>query len=100
MDNNRNKKNSKRESGREKIVGGKALIVIVIVSGTLVYYHCAYRDASLLSLLSDVLIVLLCSLAILGLLFRQLTIQYRNSFSFDSISWGLVKEMLKFDFVV
>ena len=85
MDNSRNKKNSKRESGREKIVGGKALIVIVIVSGTLVYYHCAYRDASLLSLLSDVLIVLLCSLAILGLLFRQLTIQYRNSFSFNSI---------------
>ncbi|GMY38242.1 reticulon-like protein B22 isoform X2 [Fagus crenata] len=88
MDNNRNKKNSKRESGREKIVGGKALIVIVIVCGTLVYYHCAYRDASLLSLLSDVLIVLLCSLAILGLLFRQLTIQV----PVDPLEWQISQD--------
>ena len=48
--------------------------LVVLVCGSLVYYHCAYRDASLLSLLSDVLIVLLCSLAILGMLFRQMNI--------------------------
>lgn len=49
-------------------------VVIVMTCGSLVYYHCAFRNSSLLSLLSDVLIVLLCSLAILGLLFRQLNI--------------------------
>lgn len=50
--------------------------VIVLLCGTLVYYHCAYREASVVSLLSDVLIVLLCSLAILGLLFRQMNVSY------------------------
>ncbi|KAF2589658.1 hypothetical protein F2Q70_00041613 [Brassica cretica] len=47
---------------------GKA--IGVLISGTLVYHHCANRNATLLSLFSDVLIVLLSSLAILGLLFR------------------------------
>ncbi|KAL0906198.1 hypothetical protein M5K25_024672 [Dendrobium thyrsiflorum] len=47
---------------------------VVLLCGSLVYYHCAYRDSSLLSLFSDVLIVLLCSLAILGMLFRQMNI--------------------------
>ncbi|XP_064990341.1 uncharacterized protein LOC135582381 isoform X1 [Musa acuminata AAA Group] len=47
---------------------------VLLVCGTLVYYHCAYRGSSLLSLVSDVLIVLLCSLAILGMLFRQMNI--------------------------
>lgn len=61
---------SRRGTGRE--VAGKTMIAIV--SGSLVYYHCAYRNSSLLSLLSDVFIVLLCSLAILGLLFRQMNI--------------------------
>ncbi|KAJ0008237.1 hypothetical protein Pint_30773 [Pistacia integerrima] len=57
--------------------GGKSEVrktLGVLICGTLVYYHCAYRNSSLLSLLSDVLIVLLCSLAILGLLFRQMNI--------------------------
>jgi hypothetical protein len=67
----------KLEGGGGEI--GKALIGLV--SGTLVYYHCAYRDSSLFSLMSDVLIVLLCSLAILGLLFRQLNISYFSLFS-------------------
>ncbi|RWW64373.1 hypothetical protein BHE74_00028389 [Ensete ventricosum] len=49
---------------------------VLLVCGTLVYYHCAYRGSSLLSLVSDVLIVLLCSLAILGMLFRQMNISY------------------------
>ncbi|RVW42793.1 Reticulon-like protein B23 [Vitis vinifera] len=40
--------------------------VIVMICGTLIYYHCAYRNSTLLTLVSDVLIVLLCSLAILG----------------------------------
>ncbi|KAF3494616.1 hypothetical protein DY000_02057541 [Brassica cretica] len=47
---------------------GKA--IGVLISGTLVYHHCTNRNATLLSLFSDVLIVLLSSLAILGLLFR------------------------------
>ncbi|GJU44652.1 reticulon-like protein B22 [Tanacetum coccineum] len=46
--------------------------------GTLIYYHCAYRNSSLVSLISDVFIVLLCSLAILGLLFHQMNIQRKR----------------------
>uniref|UniRef100_A0A6N2LPI3 Reticulon domain-containing protein n=1 Tax=Salix viminalis TaxID=40686 RepID=A0A6N2LPI3_SALVM len=65
---------------------GKALIGLV--SGTLVYYHCAYRNSSLFSLMSDVLIVLLCSLAILGLLFRQLNI----SVPVDPLEWQISQD--------
>ncbi|EEF48716.1 reticulon-like protein B23 [Ricinus communis] len=65
---------------------GKA--IIGMVCGTLVYYHCAYRNASLLSLLSDVLIVLLCSLAILGLLFRQMNI----SVPVDPLEWQISQD--------
>ncbi|KAJ8768615.1 hypothetical protein K2173_023519 [Erythroxylum novogranatense] len=50
--------------------------IIGLICGTLVYYHCAYRNSSLVSLFADVLIMLLCSLAILGLLFLQLNISY------------------------
>lgn len=53
--------------------GGKPLVLIIC--GGLVYYHCAFRNSSLVSLVSDVFTVLLCSLAILGLLFRQMNIQ-------------------------
>ncbi|KAK4771363.1 hypothetical protein SAY87_031895 [Trapa incisa] len=62
--------------------------VIVITCGSLVYYHCAFRNSSLLSLLSDVLIVLLCSLAILGLLFRQLNI----SVPVDPLEWQISQD--------
>ncbi|EOY26281.1 hypothetical protein QUC31_012004 [Theobroma cacao] len=65
---------------------GKALGLLVC--GTLVYYHCAYRNSSLLSLFSDVLIVLLCSLAILGLLFRQMNI----SVPVDPLEWQISQD--------
>lgn len=61
----------------------------VAICGTLVYYHCAYKNSSILSLLSDVLIVLLCSLAILGLLFRQMNISYVLLFSSTDFSTQL-----------
>ncbi|KAI4326207.1 hypothetical protein MLD38_031544 [Melastoma candidum] len=61
---------------------------IVMVCGSLVYYHCVFRESSLLSLLSDVLIVLLCSLAILGLLFRRLNI----SVPVDPLEWQISQE--------
>ena len=65
--------------------------VIVLLCGSLVYYHCAYREASLVSLLSDVLIVLLCSLAILGLLFRQMNVSCVSPFLFfSSPSFGFL----------
>lgn len=76
------KKEKKKKKKKKKMMDerrrsgegtGKAMIALVI--GSLVYYHCAYRNSTLLSLLSDVFIVLLCSLAILGLLFRQMNIQ-------------------------
>ena len=92
MDSNNNN-TAKREKRRRQSEKSRALILIgVIVSGSLVYYHCAYRGASVVSLISDVLIVLLCSLAILGLLFRQLTIQY---FLF-LFSFSLLNQLLWF----
>lgn len=65
---------STREGRRRGGGGGKASIVMIC--GSLVYYHCAYRNSSIVSLVSDVFIVLLCSLAILGLLFRHIKIEY------------------------
>lgn len=47
---------------------------LLIICGTLVYYHCVYRNTSIISLVSDVFIVILCSLAIFGILFRQMNI--------------------------
>ncbi|KAF6141798.1 hypothetical protein GIB67_027976 [Kingdonia uniflora] len=65
---------------------GKPLILLIC--GTLVYYHCAYRNSSLLSLVSDVFIVLLCSLAILGMLFRQMNI----SVPVDPLEWQISQD--------
>ncbi|KAK8955022.1 Reticulon-like protein B22 [Platanthera zijinensis] len=61
---------------------------VVLICASLVYYHCAYRDSSLLSLISDVLIVLICSLAILGMLFRQMNI----SVPVDPLEWQLSQD--------
>ncbi|RAL44046.1 hypothetical protein DM860_018019 [Cuscuta australis] len=71
--------------------GGGGLIgkpVIVMICGSLVYYHCAYQKSSLVSLVSDVFIVLLCSLAILGLLFRQMSIPV----PVDPLEWQICQE--------
>ncbi|XP_057453992.1 reticulon-like protein B22 [Lotus japonicus] len=65
---------------------GKA--IIALVCGTLVYYHCAYRNSTVVSLFSDVFIVLLCSLAILGLLFRQMNIQV----PVDPLEWQISQD--------
>ncbi|OVA19247.1 Reticulon [Macleaya cordata] len=65
---------------------GKPLILLVC--GTLVYYHCAYRNSSLLSLISDVFIVLLCSLAILGMFFRQMSI----TVPVDPLEWQISQD--------
>lgn len=79
-----------RKGGKAKTssrdLGGKP--VIVMICGTLVYYHCAYRNSSLVSLVSDVFIVLLCSLAILGLLFRQMNIQV----PVDPLEWQISQD--------
>ncbi|KAK7272953.1 hypothetical protein RIF29_13998 [Crotalaria pallida] len=80
--NNNNNNNNRRDSNE----AGKALIALVC--GTLVYYHCAYRNSSIISLFSDVFIVLLCSLAILGLLFRQLNIQV----PVDPLEWQISQD--------
>ncbi|KAM3749915.1 hypothetical protein ACB098_05G221400 [Castanea mollissima] len=88
MDGNNNTA-AKREKRRRQKEKSRVLILIgAMVSGTLVYYHCAYRGASVVSLISDVLIVLLCSLAILGLLFRQLTIQV----PVDPLEWQISQD--------
>ncbi|CAI9114581.1 OLC1v1015335C1 [Oldenlandia corymbosa var. corymbosa] len=67
---------------------GSGKPVIVMICGSLVYYHCAYRNSSLVSLVSDVFIVLLCSLAILGLLFRQMNIQV----PVDPLEWQISQD--------
>ncbi|WOL05506.1 reticulon-like protein B23 isoform X5 [Canna indica] len=61
---------------------------VLLVCGSLVYYHCAYRGSSLLSLVSDVLLVLLCSLAILGALFRQMNI----TVPVDPLEWQISQD--------
>jgi hypothetical protein len=90
MNNNNNSDVVERKrvrSGSGEI--GKA--IIALVCATLVYYHCAFKNSAIVSLFSDVFIVLLCSLAILGLLFRQMTIQYvfTSSSLFNSIQFNL-----------
>ncbi|XP_010263249.1 PREDICTED: reticulon-like protein B22 [Nelumbo nucifera] len=65
---------------------GKPLVLLIC--GTLVYYHCVYRNSSLVSLVSDVFIVLLCSLAILGMLFRQMNI----SVPVDPLEWQISQD--------
>ncbi|CAN4078123.1 unnamed protein product [Withania somnifera] len=67
-------------------IGGKPFVLIIY--GSLVYYHCAYRNSSLVSLVSDVFIVFLCSLAILGLLFRQMNI----SVPVDPLEWRISQD--------
>ncbi|XP_078175973.1 reticulon-like protein B23 [Carex rostrata] len=68
--------------------GGGVKWSVVVVCGSLVYYHCGWRDASLLSLFADLLIVLLCSLSILGLLFRNLNI----SVPVDPLEWQISQD--------
>ncbi|MBA0879573.1 hypothetical protein Goshw_009517, partial [Gossypium schwendimanii] len=86
------KKGIRREKREEMMEGegrseaGKAFGLLIC--GTLVYYHCAYRNSTILSLFSDVLIVLLCSLAILGLLFRQMNI----SVPVDPLEWQISQD--------
>ncbi|XP_022150304.1 reticulon-like protein B22 [Momordica charantia] len=62
--------------------------MVALICGSLVYYHCAFRNSSLLSLVADVFIVLLCSLAILGLLFRHMNI----SVPVDPLEWQISQD--------
>ncbi|KAI3814863.1 hypothetical protein L1987_14510 [Smallanthus sonchifolius] len=82
----RKKKANTKELG--SVVIGKGKPLIVLMCATLVYYHCAYRNSSIISLTSDVFIVLLCSLAILGLLFRQMNIQV----PVDPLEWQISQD--------
>lgn len=78
----------RQETRVGKSVIGRGKPLIVGMCATLVYYHCAYRNSSIVSLLSDVFIVLLCSLAILGLLFRQMNIQV----PVDPLEWQISQD--------
>ncbi|XP_058204787.1 reticulon-like protein B23 isoform X2 [Rhododendron vialii] len=83
----RSSKNSTLREARRGGGGvGKALVVMIC--GSLVYYHCAYRNSSIVSLVSDVFIVLLCSLAILGLLFRHIKIEV----PVDPLEWQISQD--------
>eukprot|EP00250_Pteridium_aquilinum_P011716 c20258_g1_i1 orf=595-1062(+) len=61
---------------------------VLLTCGTLVYYHCTIRTYPLISLTADVLIVLLCSLSILGLLFRYCKI----SVPIDPLEWEVSQD--------
>ncbi|KAD2394057.1 hypothetical protein E3N88_41034 [Mikania micrantha] len=82
----RKKVKTKKELG--SVVIGKGKPLIVVMCATLIYYHCAFRNSSIISLMSDVFIVLLCSLAILGLLFRQMNIQV----PVDPLEWQISQD--------
>ncbi|KAK1602363.1 hypothetical protein QYE76_016404 [Lolium multiflorum] len=75
--------------GDARGAGGSGRWAVGAVCGGLVYYHCAVRRASAVSLAADVLLVLLCSLSILGLLFRHLHI----SVPVDPLEWQISQEM-------
>ncbi|KAM0933731.1 putative reticulon-like protein B22/B23 [Dioscorea sansibarensis] len=77
-----------REKGEEGEREGRAGSLVALVCGTLVYYHCGWRESSAVSLAADVLIVLLCSLAILGMLFRQMSI----SVPVDPLEWQISQD--------
>eukprot|EP00249_Psilotum_nudum_P017949 c26566_g1_i4 orf=658-1167(-) len=62
--------------------------MVVLACGTLVYYHCAFRDRSLVTLVSDCLIVLMCSLAVLGMLFRHCNV----SVPIDPLEWEVSQD--------
>lgn len=62
--------------------------IILLTCGTLVYYHCVFRTYNLVTLAADVLIVLLCSLAVLGLLFRHCNV----SVPIDPLEWEVSQE--------
>nr|XP_007135864.1 hypothetical protein PHAVU_010G164400g [Phaseolus vulgaris]ESW07858.1 hypothetical protein PHAVU_010G164400g [Phaseolus vulgaris] len=64
----------------------KATMALAI--GSLVYYHCAYRNSSFVTLLADVFIVILCSLAVSGLFSRQMNIQV----PVDPLEWQMTEE--------
>ncbi|EPS68857.1 hypothetical protein M569_05910, partial [Genlisea aurea] len=59
--------------------------LMAMMCGTVVYYHCAFRHSTMLSLLADVFIVVLCSLAFLGLLFRHMAV----SVPVDPLHWQI-----------
>ncbi|KAL7192026.1 hypothetical protein ACSBR2_023976 [Camellia fascicularis] len=59
-----------------------------MICGSLVYYHCVYKNSSILTVLSDVFLVLISSLAILGLLFRHLNI----SVPVDPLEWKISQD--------
>ncbi|KAJ9537363.1 hypothetical protein OSB04_030096 [Centaurea solstitialis] len=88
MDQQPENEERKRKKELGSVVMGKGKPLIVAMCATLVYYHCAFRNSSIVSLLSDVFIVLLCSLAILGLLFRQMNIQV----PVDPLEWQISQD--------
>ncbi|KAL1319707.1 hypothetical protein HN51_064487 [Arachis hypogaea] len=81
-------RSSSRSRSRSVGDGEMGKAVIALICGTLVYYHCAYRNSSIVSLFSDVFIVLLCSLAILGLLFRQMNVEV----PVDPLEWQISQD--------
>ncbi|KAL9996891.1 putative reticulon-like protein B22/B23 [Helianthus debilis subsp. tardiflorus] len=78
----------KKVNTKKELESGKGKPLIIMTCASLVYYHCAYRNSTIISLMSDVFIVLLCSLAILGLLFRQMNIQV----PVDPLEWQISQD--------
>ncbi|KAF5776764.1 hypothetical protein HanXRQr2_Chr12g0527931 [Helianthus annuus] len=78
----------KKVNTKKELESGKGKPLIIMMCASLVYYHCAYRNSTIISLMSDVFIVLLCSLAILGLLFRQMNIQV----PVDPLEWQISQD--------
>uniref|UniRef100_A0A0D6QXI0 Reticulon domain-containing protein n=1 Tax=Araucaria cunninghamii TaxID=56994 RepID=A0A0D6QXI0_ARACU len=72
----------------QKLVVKPGIPIILLLCGTLVYYHCAVLHTSVVSLACDVLVVLLCSAAVLGMMFRHLNV----SVPVDPMEWQVSQE--------
>lgn len=66
-----------------------AMAILVLACGSLVYYHCGFRNLNLLSLISDVLFVITWSLAVLGLIFRSFNL---TIVPMDPVEWQISPE--------
>lgn len=65
------------------------MAVLILACGSLVYYHCGFRNLNMVSLISDVLFVITWSLAVLGLIFRSFNL---TILPMDPAEWQISPE--------
>lgn len=66
-----------------------AMATLLLACGTLVYYHCGFRNRNIVALVSDVLYVTTWSLAVVGLFFRSFNL---TVLPMDPAEWQISAE--------